>query len=286
MTSDGSRTLADTLQLAIDTLEKTTIDGYDVEARLLTESACGVARIDFLSCPNILISNDKFEILETYLARRIAGEPVHRIMGFRDFYGLRLNLSPETLEPRPDSEVLVDLALELLVKYPPKTIMDLGTGTGALALALLSLFPQATVIATDISAGALEIASKNAELNGLSARFGGLQSDWLEKVEGKFDLIVSNPPYIRSSVIPDLDIEVRNHDPLLALDGGPDGLTPYRIISSEAKNHLNVNGLMLVEIGFDQADDVTNLFKLNGFIKLKLQQDLGGRDRVLAFAVA
>lgn len=286
MISGGSRTLGDALQFATDTLEKTTIDGYDVEARLLTQWACGVERIDFVKRPNLLISNDKIEILEAVLARRIAGEPVHRIMGFRYFYGLKLNLAPETLEPRPDSEVLIDLALELLGTNLPKTILDLGTGTGALALALLSVFPQATVIATDISAGALDIATKNASSNGLLSRFSGLQSDWFQKITGKFDLIVSNPPYIRSSVIPDLDIEVRNHDPLLALDGGPDGLTPYRIIASEAKNHLKINGLVLVEIGFDQAVDVANLFKSSGFTKVKLQQDFGGRDRILAFGFA
>ncbi len=285
MTSGGSRTLADVLRFANEALEKTDIDGYDVEARLLTEWACGVERIDFVARPNILISNDKFDILEKVLARRIKGEPVHRIMGYRDFYGLRLNLGPETLEPRPDSEVLVDLALELMEKSPPKTILDLGTGTGALALALLSVFPQAAVIATDISAGALDIAAKNSTSNGFASRFSGLESDWFDNVDGKFDLIVSNPPYVRSGVIPALDIEVQNHDPLLALDGGPDGLVPYRIIAAEAKNHLSKNGLVLVEIGFDQADEVTNIFKLNSFIKLSLQRDLGGRDRVLAFFI-
>lgn len=285
MISGGSRTLADVLRFATDILEKTDIDGYDVEARLLTEFACGVERIDIVSQPNMLISNDKFEILEDALAQRIAGMPVHRIMGYRDFYGLRLALGPETLEPRPDSEVLVDLALELLEKTPPKTMLDLGTGTGALALALLSIFPQATVIATDIALGALDMATKNAETCGFSERFSALQSDWFEKVIGKFDLIVSNPPYIRSAVIPDLDIEVRNHDPILALDGGPDGLTPYMIITGEAKNHLTNNGLVIVEIGFNQAEDVTNLFKSNGFIKLALKHDLGGRDRVLAFSI-
>ena len=285
MISGVSRTLVDALRFATDMLEKTDIDGYDVEARLLTEWACGAERIDFVVQPNLLISNDKFEILEAVLARRIQGEPVHRIMGYRDFYGLRLNLGPETLEPRPDTEVLIDLALELLGKSPPKTMLDLGTGTGALALALLSVFPQATVIATDISGGALEVAMKNAETCGFSERFSVLKSNWFENVGGKFDLIVSNPPYIRSSVIPELDIEVRNHDPILALDGGPDGLAPYRIIAGEAKNHLHKNGLMIVEIGFDQAEDVTNLFKSNGFIKLTLKLDLGGRGRVLAFSI-
>jgi release factor glutamine methyltransferase len=285
MISGGSRTLADVLRFATDTLEKTDIDGYDVEARLLTEWAFGVSRIDFVSQPNILISNDKFELLEMILARRIQGEPVHRIMGYRDFYGLRLHLGPETLEPRPDTEVLIDLALEMLENSPPKTILDLGTGTGALALALLSVFPQATVIATDIASGALEVAKKNAETCGYLGRFSVLKSDWFENVTGKFDLIVSNPPYIRTSLIPDLDIEVKNHDPLLALDGGPDGLQPYRIIAENTKAHLNECGFVLVEIGYDQAVDVTNIFKLHGFLPAALKQDLGGRDRILAFSL-
>lgn len=285
MISGGSRTLADALRFANDTLEKTDIDGYDVEARLLTEWACGVERIDFVGRPNILISNDKFEILEDALARRTAGKPVHRIMGYRDFYGLRLDLGPETLEPRPDSEVLVDFALELLKKSPPKTMLDLGTGTGALALALLSVFPQATVIATDIADGAIEVATRNAKNCRLLERFSVLKSDWFGAIGGKFDLIVSNPPYIRSSVIPDLDIEVRNHDPILALDGGPDGLQPYRIIAENAMAHLNSHGIILVEIGFDQAEDVTNIFKSKGFTLVGLKLDLGGRDRILAFSI-
>ncbi len=284
MISGGPRTLAEVLRYATDTLEKTDIDGYDIEARLLTEWACGLERIDLVSRPNMLISNDKIELLEAALAQRIAGRPVHRIMGYRDFYGLRLVLGPETLEPRPDSEVLVDLALELLGKNPPKNMLDLGTGTGALALALLSIFPQATVIATDIASGALEVASQNAEICGYLGRFSALKSDWFENVSGKFDLIVSNPPYIRSSVIPDLDVEVKNHDPLLALDGGPDGLQPYRLIAQKAKAFLNACGLVLVEIGYDQADDVTNIFKLQGFFVVMLKQDLGGRDRILAFS--
>jgi release factor glutamine methyltransferase len=285
MSSGGPRTLADVLRFATDTLEKTDIDGYDVEARLLTEWACGLERIDFVLRPNMLISNDKFELLETVLVQRIAGKPVHRIMGYRNFYGLRLALGPETLEPRPDSEVLVDLALELLENSPPRTMLDLGTGTGALALALLSVFPQATVIATDIASGALEVAKRNAEICRYSARFSALKSDWFENIMGKFDLIVSNPPYIRTSVIPDLDIEVKNHDPLLALDGGPDGLQPYRIIAENAKAHLSDSGLILVEIGYDQADDVTNIFKLHGFLRTSLKQDLGRQDRILAFSL-
>jgi release factor glutamine methyltransferase len=161
--------------------------------------------------------------------------------------------------------------------------VDLGTGTGAIALALLSKLPNASALGVDISDQALETAQENAKSNNLSARFATVQSNWLEKISGTFDVIVSNPPYIPTEIIGQLDTEVRDHDPLIALDGGPDGLAPYREIASKAGQYLVKNGIVCVEIGYDQAIEVKQIFGNSGYRFLELRQDLGGRDRALAF---
>lgn len=272
-----------------DVLDKAEIDGYDVEARLLCQWATGRAQVDFMTNPDELLSSEAIALLTNAVASRLSGMPVHRIMGFRDFYGLRLNLSSETLEPRPDTETLVDQVLDMIEKYnapeSPLRILDLGTGTGAIALALLSKLPNAQALGVDVSAQAIETAAQNAKTNALSERFDTLQSDWFENVSGKYDVIVSNPPYIRSSVIGTLDKEVREHDPLIALDGGVDGLNPYREIARNAHRYLAQNGFVGVEIGYDQASDIKTIFSDFGFDLVELRQDLGQRDRAMTFVL-
>jgi release factor glutamine methyltransferase len=144
---------------------------------------------------------------------------------------------------------------------------------------------NANATITDIARNALETAAKNARTLGLSRRVTAVEGKWFEPVEGRFDVIASNPPYIPTAVVPTLDIEVREHDPLAALDGGADGLDPYRVIASQAAQHLKPAGLVAVEIGFDQADEVAAIFEANGFALVELRKDLGGRDRALAFAL-
>lgn len=222
------------------------------------------------------------------IVRRAAREPVHRILGHRAFSRLDLALSPETLEPRPDTEVLVDT----LVPYVQKTvdgtgscrILDLGTGTGAICLALLDLVPGAMGVGADLSAGALETALRNADINGVADRFEAVESDWFAAVTGAFDIIVSNPPYIVHSVVGTLDDEVRLFDPILALDGGEDGLDAYRAIAAGAGDHLRENGLVAYEIGYDQKDAVTAIMREKGFARVEAVADLGGNDRALVFA--
>jgi release factor glutamine methyltransferase len=221
------------------------------------------------------------------IARRAAGEPVHRILGFRHFYGLKLFLSPETLEPRPDTETLVDAVLPIMRQVAAAEgacrVLDLGTGTGAIALALLAEVPEATAVGVDISAGALDTAARNALENGLSGRFEPIQSDWLEKISGRFHVIVANPPYIPTEELETLQGEVRNFDPAKALDGGADGLDPYRTIAEQAKGCLEATGWVAVEIGHTQKRDVTGLFEASDFRLIHARQDLGGLDRVLVF---
>lgn len=226
--------------------------------------------------------------VEEAIVRRLAREPVYRILGRRDFYGLDLALSEGTLEPRPDTEILVDVMLPHLRTMvasglKPK-IVDLGTGTGAIALALLQECPEAEAMGIDISEDALKTAAANAERNGLSSRFTTRAGPWFERTSERFDLIISNPPYIRSDVVVGLEPEVTNFDPMAALDGGADGLDAYRAIATEALEHLEDHGLVGLEIGFDQRDDVTQIFEEAGFSLLEERRDYGGNDRVLVFA--
>lgn len=258
-----------------------------LDARLLVEAITATSRADLLSRPEIAISSEAAARLMATLERRAAGEPVHRILGARDFYGLRLALSPGTLEPRPDTEALVDLALDFARRTADASgacrILDLGTGTGAIPLALLSVEPRATALATDIDAGAIATATANAEALGLADRIRFALSDWFGSVDGQFDLIVSNPPYIPSSEIAALAREVRDHDPLRALDGGADGLWPYRAISEGAAGHLAPDGVLAVEIGAGQESDVVGIFAARGFHLSAKHRDLGGHERALAF---
>lgn len=214
------------------------------------------------------------------MARRIIGESVARIVGEREFYGLAFSLNGATLEPRPDTELLVDLAIKALPQGG--SLVDMGTGTGCIPISVLANRPDATGLATDINPLALQMARHNAERHNVRARLRFAEGSWFEAVgDERFDLILSNPPYIASNVIETLSSEVREFDPMLALDGGPDGLGPYRIIAREAADHLLPGGQVLVEIGYDQADAVSALFRNAGFAEVHVHKDLAGLDRVV-----
>lgn len=257
------------------------------EVRILAEWALGMSRLDMVTREREPVDLARLAGFEAAIARRIHGEPVYRIIGARPFRSLHLSLSKDTLDPRPDTETLVDLVLSLIAEsggHERKlSILDLGTGTGAIGLALLGELPHATAVLTDISADALATAEANAKANRLHARTRFQCSNWFAAVSGRFDVIVSNPPYIPSHVIPTLDMEVRDHDPVAALDGGADGLDPYRAISAGAAHHLEPFGIIAVEIGHDQAAPVVAIFGAAGFRFVQLRKDLGGRDRALAF---
>jgi release factor glutamine methyltransferase len=280
--------LGDVLRMARQQLSATSEDPAQ-EVRILAEWALGLSRLELVTREREPVAAEKLAIFEAALARRERGDPVHRIIGARPFRGLNLALSKDTLEPRPDTETLVDLALTQLAAMGdlqrPLSILDLGTGTGAIGLALLTELPNASATLTDVSADALQTAANNASANGLGDRARFHHGNWFDGIEGRFDLVVSNPPYIPTAVIATLDREVRDHDPMAALDGGPDGLEPYRTIAAGAANHLKPEGFAAVEIGYDQAASVTAIFEAAGFTLLGLRQDLGSRDRALAFAL-
>lgn len=263
------------------------IPSPDLDASLLLEYATGLTVLARITEPGRLVPTEKIERFEACIERRLAREPVHRIIGQREFYGLPLQLTSATLVPRPDTETLVDLVLpfvrDRVAQTGACTILDIGTGTGAIALALLSEVPEAFAIGTDISAEACMVAENNARLLGLGDRFTAIRSDWFGAITDRYDLIVSNPPYIRHGDIASLDADVRDHDPLAALDGGDDGLAAYRVLAADSALFLDEDGAIAVEIGHDQSHDVTNLFETAGFGKIGERSDYGGHIRALFF---
>lgn len=266
------------------------LDDPAQEARILVCGLLGLTAAGLLSGGGAPVDAQDASRVRAAIDRRLAHEPVHRILGFRDFYGLTLGLSPETLEPRPDTEILVErmlpFARDAVRRKGTCRILDLGTGTGAICLALLAECPGATGTGADLAAGAVATALQNAARNGLQERFSAVESDWFSAITGSFDVIVSNPPYIASRVVDELDPEVRYHDPRLALDGGMDGLDAYRHIAGEAGAFLEADGVIGLEIGFDQKQSVTKLFETQGFRLVEHALDLGGRDRAILFRKA
>ncbi len=263
------------------------LDTPDIDARLLVEWATGKTRLDLISAPEQLVDAAAIATLSDALDRRAKGEPVHRIMGVREFFGLPFRLSAETLEPRPDTEALVELVIPALEVFAEQQgtleLLDMGTGTGAIIISLLHRFERAHGVALDMAEGALAMARINAVANGVGDRFAALKSDWFQNVSGRFHLIVSNPPYIPHDDIAGLSREVREHDPLAALDGGADGLNFYRALAQKAADHLYKEGMVAVEIGAGQFQDVEALFESAGFSLAGHASDLGGHRRAMLF---
>ncbi|WP_206456070.1 peptide chain release factor N(5)-glutamine methyltransferase [Aurantimonas marina] len=260
----------------------------EFDARLLLAECAGLPLGEVHSASATAVSSGAAARLESRLTRRLAGEPVHRILGRRAFYEHEFELSPETLEPRPDTEILVDearKAMAAIIKQRGECLCaDIGTGSGAIAVSLLALFPQSRALAIDISAGALATAYRNAEAAGVASRMLPVLSNYLAAAGGPLDLVLSNPPYIRSGDIPSLTVEVREHDPLAALDGGEDGLDAYRAIAAGIDAVLRPGGRVIVEIGIGQEDEVAAIFASQ---RLRLDvstRDFSGVVRVLGFS--
>lgn len=263
-------------------LAKAGIEPAFTEARLIFELA-GFDRMALLKAPDDLLSPEQTAIILLALEKRLNGMPVSRIRGWSLFDGRRFDLSPDTLEPRDDTLTLIDAVAEFVQQTPQCRIMDIGTGTGIIALTLLARVPHAVALGSDISAGAWKVAVRNAENLGLLGRFETQTANMLDGITGQFDLIISNPPYISSAVVETLEREVRNHDPMAALDGGADGLDFYRRLAMNAGVLLAANGLVAVEIGYDQREAVAMIFFNAGFKERAFHKDLGGRPRALVF---
>ena len=283
---DPNGSIAEARRRLGDLFRSKGIEAANYEARILIEELAGAKDLDVdLQAP---LGHEAAARIEQALARRLAGEPLWRILGEREFWGLTFRLSPATLEPRPDTETLVDAALDAFAgrKAEPLRILDLGTGTGCLLIALSSEFRRAQGLGIDLSEDACATASANAGRNGVADRVTFRHGNWTEELHGFFDLIVSNPPYIRTDAIRGLSREVREHDPLLALDGGEDGLGPYRIFAATLAQFLSPSGLIVLEIGAGQETEVVELMQAGGFRHLGSRRDLGGHVRALSFGHA
>lgn len=258
------------------------IDSPSIDARLLLEVATGCSRTDILTDPYRAVSADQQAALDGFVERRLRREPVSRILGRKGFWKIMLNVTPDVLSPRPDTEAILDV---VLLAYPPNKafeMIDLGTGSGAILLATLAERFGARGVGTDISFEALAVAKENATNLELDNRATFLRTEWAAGfADHSFDVVVSNPPYIPSADIPGLDPEVRDHDPHLALDGGPDGLQAYRELAPEIRRILRPDGLFAVEIGWDQGPQVKALFEAAGFTDVIVVKDLSERDRVV-----
>jgi release factor glutamine methyltransferase len=222
-------------------------------------------------------------LFDAHLRRRLKGEPVARILREREFWGLAFEVDASTLTPRPDTETLVECVLAKVRRNFPSgvSLCDLGTGSGAIVVALLKEVPEARAVATDISATALAVAQRNAERHGVAERLRLEQVDFGDGPEGSFDVVVANPPYVRTADIDALEREVRDFDPHTALDGGPDGLDAYRTIVGRAGSLLVEGGLVALEIGHDQDEAVAALCGDAGLVDISVHQDLAGRARVV-----
>lgn len=274
-----SQTLSAALRAATARLTDAGIEDAPRAARALVAGAAGLDPGRLTIEGHQMLEPAAAARLDGYLARRIAREPVTRILGRRLFWGRNFEVTPDVLDPRPDTETLV---AEALARGPARRILDLGTGSGILALTLLAEWPGATAVATDLSAAALEVARRNADALGLGARVGFCRADWYDGVAGRFDMVLSNPPYIAEDEMPGLDPEVALHDPHIALTPGGDGLDPYRRIAAGAARHLEPGGHLLVEIGWRQGPAVAACFRAAGLEDVAVHPDLEGRDRVVS----
>lgn len=263
------------------------LDSAGLDARTLAGHALGLDLTGLITSAPRQLTDDESARLEDFARRRLAGEPVARIVGEKEFWGLPLKLSAATLVPRPDTETVVELALELLradgATGHPLRIADLGTGSGAILLALLSELPTAQGFGTDISEQALQTAAANAVSAGLASRATFIACDYATGLSGPFDLIVSNPPYIRATDIAGLAVEVRNYDPRTALDGGADGLDAYRALIPQAAGLLAPGAALVVEAGEGQSGPINGLMTLAGLAPTGAPKaDLAGIPRAVA----
>jgi release factor glutamine methyltransferase len=263
-------------------LEAAGIEGPVIDARLMLEVAANATRADIVTDPYRVLTPDQIQTLDSFLTRRAAREPVSHILGRKGFWTIELKVTPDVLTPRPDTEVIVDYVLKTLTPDLPVHMLDLGVGSGAILLAILSERVMATGLGVDISSPALEVARENAALMGLTDRAQFLHADWAQgQPDDRYDLVVSNPPYIATGVIATLEPEVREHEPHLALDGGKDGLDAYRKLASEILRVLKPGGLFAIEIGYDQSRPVEALMRHAGAKGVRTLKDLANRNRVV-----
>lgn len=289
MSLHDEMTLAEAVRCASDALRTAGIEGASRDARALVAAAGHRQALDLIAQSDAALGIGAAEQLAAMLKRRIEREPVSRIIGEREFYGRAFKITPATLDPRPDTETLIEAALEVCGEAgaveQPLRLLDIGTGSGCLIVTLLAELPAASGTATDISQAALAIAAQNARSHGVADRLQLRQADALDGIDERYDLIVCNPPYIPSGDIAGLARDVRCYDPMTALDGGSEGLAVFDKIVPRLRMALGGPaklGWALFEVGAGQAESVQRLFAANGFTAFRTWVDLGGHTRCVA----
>lgn len=260
-------------------LKEKGFDTYSLDVEVLLMEVTGFDKTKLYINTDYELTDSQFKKFENLFNRRLKNEPIAYIIGKCEFMGLMFMLNNDTLIPRPDTEILVEKAINIINENNFKTALDIGTGSGAIAISLAK-YCNINVDAVDINENALKMATQNSSLNNIK-NVNFIQSDVFENVDKKYNIIVSNPPYIQTELIQTLDKNVKDYEPIRALDGGEDGLYFYKKITKDAKKYLLDGGYLMYEIGHDQAQDVKKIMEQNNFFNINVLKDLAGLDRVV-----
>lgn len=274
-----NNTVADVLRLTKTKLKENCIESWSIDADLLMCKVMGFSRIQLVTKDTQELTLEQLNQLNELICERLTHKPMQYILGKAEFMGLEFEVNEATLIPRADTEILVETVINEIKKNNYKTVLDIGTGSGAIGISVAKYCCDTQVVAVDISNKALQTAKRNAIINNVK-NITFIESNLFENIKGSFDVVVSNPPYIEADVIKTLDSQVKDFEPLLALDGGKDGLDFYRIITQNPE-YINANGTLAYEIGYNQGLAVSQLLKENGFENIEIIKDLAGLDRVV-----
>ena len=259
------------------------IETPELDARIILKEVLSLDDKDLILKESLDIPEEMIEKIIAIESRRLNGEPISKIFKKRDFYNSTFVISNDVLDPRPETELIVEIANNYINKNEVKNILDLGTGSGCILLSILNVNRMINGLGIDLSKEAISIAKQNSKKLNLETQSNFLVSNWMSSVNYKYDLVVSNPPYIASEDIKKLSKSVKIYDPILSLDGGDDGLNSYRLIASDLKRIISMNALIIIEIGYNQSLQVIDIFKKNDFKLIKKYNDINGLDRVLTF---
>jgi len=259
------------------------IDAADIEASSLLAGSIGVDKLSIFTEPHKEITDSLIDRYNEFLNRRLNGEPYSYITGTKEFYSLEFYVNSDVLIPRPETEILIETALDKIPQHSEIIVLDAGTGSGCIGVTLSSLRDNINIICTDISFRSVQVAERNGRLNSTKNNCSFINCDYISVFKAESaDMIVSNPPYIPDDDFENLQIEVKNYEPMIALLGGQDGLGHIRILAEEAKEVLKNNGWLIFEIGIGQSEKVVEILKLNGFRRIEINKDLNGVDRVIS----
>ena len=261
------------------------IESHELDARIILKEVLSFSDKDLILNQDFLIPKNLIKKINSFELRRIKGEPISKIFKKRDFYNSTFIISKDVLDPRPETELIIDIANDFIRNNYVKNILDLGTGSGCILLSILKEHKTISGTGIDLSKKAIDIAIKNSRKLFLEKQSNFFISNWLDSINDTYDLIVSNPPYIPSTDIENLPKDIKNFDPILSLDGGSDGLDSFRKIAKDLKRVINKNGVIILEIGYNQALKVIKIFESLDFVLVRKYNDISGLDRVLAFKI-